>query len=101
MSRHLQKSGPCGAAGSALSLSHVSEVAAAQSGAKKRTDVLDFPKEVIMVFEVCGSSGIAKLVLPDLAQDFTDFGATHIRFCEYFYVFSDVLSAFYPFFPHS
>lgn len=43
----------------------------------KRPDVLAFSKEAIMVLEVCGSSGIAKLVLPDLVQDFTDFGTTH------------------------
>lgn len=86
---------------STVTVSRVQSGRSPKRSKKNRTDVLDFPKEVIMVFEVCGSSGIAKLVLPDLVQDFTDFGATRIRFCEYFYVFSDALSAFYPFFPHS
>lgn len=50
-----------------------------QSGArKKRPDVFDFPQEAITVLEVCGSSGIAKLVFP--VQDSTDFVTTRIRF---------------------
>lgn len=46
--------------------------------------------------EVCGSSGIAKLVLPDLAQDFTTLGTTHIGFCEHFRTILGVFSTFYP-----
>lgn len=51
--------------------------------------------------EVCGSSGIAKLVLPDLAQDFTTLGTTRIGFCEHFCVILGVFSTFYAFYPHS
>lgn len=51
------------------------------------------------VFEVCGSSWIAKLVLPELAPGFTDFHSRLAGFvstvARFFYEFS----AFYPLFP--
>lgn len=44
--------------------------------AEKNPDVLNFPEKFIIVLEACGSSGLAKVLLSDLVQHFTDFGAT-------------------------